>query len=703
MQSKMFRTLVLPAVVLAQSPVTKVVTLLNELEARIQGDGKVEQQSYDKTACWCEETLARKAKDISDAKTKIEELQTLIEKLEGEVATHGAEIQQLNKDIAANKAAQKEATEVRKTGNEEYQATKTESEQCIGALEAAIKVLTPAGTGKAGFLSTSMQEANLISVAASLRPILNKLSQASGKISESDMEMVRDFVTKPRQVVALQEKKRMNAMLQTGNNPFGDYAPQSTQIQGVLKGLYDAFTTGLEKANGEESDAQKAYEELMATKQAELATLEATLQKQETDHAEKNKEKAESKSLRDDTEEQLKADEVFFEDTKSSCKALANDWATRSRLRTEELQGIATAKQILNSPEAQAIFANASTTFVQIEAVQSVGIRKHNQKAIAVLEKLAKKNPALAALATEAEVTGNKAFDKVIVAIDQMIADLRKEEAEDIAHRDRCQGAQNKNKNDMEDLNHAIEKTDSKLEALRTKEEELKRTIDTLIESIKTTEGEMEELLKLRNKAVADFRQALKDDTNAVELLSQALVALTEFYRKNKIEMLQKEEPEAEYSIDKDAMPKTSWQDGAGAGAYEGRKSDSQPIISMISSIKADLENEMKVAREEDAAAQTDYEKQRQAMRDSVAADTATKVATEKELGETEESIADAEDFKGRRQADLDTQGDLENTITTDCAWVETHFESRRDARKTEISGLEEAKNYLAGSEDPLE
>merc|ERR1719201_2543108 len=124
----------------AQSPVVKVVKLLTELEARIQGDGKVEQQSYDKTACWCEETLARKAKDISDAKAKIKELQTLIEKLEGEVATHGAEIAQLKKDIAANLASQKEATEMREKQSAEYTATKTEAEQCLGALEAAITV-----------------------------------------------------------------------------------------------------------------------------------------------------------------------------------------------------------------------------------------------------------------------------------------------------------------------------------------------------------------------------------------------------------------------------------------------------------------------------------------------------------------------------------------------------------------------------------
>merc|ERR1719183_3076727 len=96
---------------------------------------------------------------------------------------------------------------------------------------------------------------------------------------------------------------------QVANNPFGDYAPQSTQIQGILKGMYDSFAGDLEKDNAEEADKQKAFEELMATKKMELATLQATLEKQTLDEAEKTKKSAESKSLLDDTKAQLDADE----------------------------------------------------------------------------------------------------------------------------------------------------------------------------------------------------------------------------------------------------------------------------------------------------------------------------------------------------------------------------------------------------------
>merc|ERR1712196_579145 len=96
---------------------------------------------------------------------------------------------------------------------------------------------------------------------------------------------------------------------QISANPFGDYAPQSSQIQGILKGMYDAITADLEKDNVEEANAQKSFEELMATKKQELATLEATWEKQTKDDADAKDLLAKTKSNQDSTEEQLAADE----------------------------------------------------------------------------------------------------------------------------------------------------------------------------------------------------------------------------------------------------------------------------------------------------------------------------------------------------------------------------------------------------------
>jgi len=682
---------------LHQTPVSRVVSLLTELQSRVESDGKSEQQSYDKYACWCENTLARKAAAISDAKDLIETLQKRIEKLEGDLGAHGAEIVQLKKDIADNLEAQKDATTMRNKENDEFDAHKNENEQCVGALEAAIKVLTGAGAGKKGFLET-MQEAQLLSVVSGVRSVLH-MPTASNSMSASDLEKVKEFISKPEDFVG--NRAGVMSAAQIAQNPFGDYAPQSTQIQGILKGMYDAFTADIEKDNAEESEKQKAFEELMATKRQEQATLEATLEKQQHDEAKKTKELSDSKTTRDDTIAQLKADEIFFQDTKDGCKQKAGEWAERSRLRTEELTGIAKAIQILSSPEAQKTFTASVTTFVQVashsdSATHTVS-EMYRRKAYTQLKGLAAKYHSVSMAEVAVAVKTGGHFDKVMIMIDKMIALLRTEEAEDIAHRDRCQGSQNKNTNDMEDLDHDIDKAGKELERLGDTKAELEATIEHLEGEIAETKSNMEELLEMRQDEDAAFKQALKDDADAVALIEQAIVSLSEFYKNNKIplELVQKQPDEVEYTVDEDKAPETTWK----GGDYGGRKSESGGIIAILEMIKEDTQNEMKTSKADDADAQAAYLKNRASLQDTFDAQRASKVQAEKELAEVEGKTADTKEYKNGKAADLSEEQSLEQSIEKDCAWVKSHFDSRREKRKTEMDGLVEAKNFLAGVE----
>merc|ERR1719192_606086 len=172
-------------------------------------------------------------------------------------------------------------------------------------------------------------------------------------MSNNDLEVVKKFIEHPDNFMG--HASTLSAM-QIANNPFGDYAPQSTQIQGILKGMYDAFTASLEKANVEEAEQQKAFEKLMATKKKELETLQLTLEKTELDESEKTKKLADARVDLDETKEQLKADEIFFEETKAACKVKAGEWSERSRLRTEELNGIIQAIKLLTNKVANGVF-----------------------------------------------------------------------------------------------------------------------------------------------------------------------------------------------------------------------------------------------------------------------------------------------------------------------------------------------------------
>merc|ERR1719399_856026 len=170
----------------AASPVDKVVELINELKAKIEADGKAEQKVYDKYACWCEKTTARKAGNIEEAKTSVEELTQLILELKGKKSTLTAEVKQLEKDIAANEAAQKEATSIRSKENSDYTTTRSQSEQTIGALEGAIKTLTGAGEG-----ASALQQAAIISMAADMKSALRRMNR--NVVKAADLESVQKF------------------------------------------------------------------------------------------------------------------------------------------------------------------------------------------------------------------------------------------------------------------------------------------------------------------------------------------------------------------------------------------------------------------------------------------------------------------------------------------------------------------------------
>jgi len=671
---------------------SQTVKLIQGLAANVRTDGKNEQASFDTYACWCEKTMERKAKDISDAKDLISEMSTLIKKLKGEIASHGAEIQQLQKDLAQNAEAVKEATGLRNKENKDYAGERTESEQCIGALEAGINVLSGAGTKKAAFLEgNSLHEAQLMSVVAGLKTALSHKS--SHTLSDAEAQVMNHFVSKPMDFVA---HKGMIAA-QTGQNPFGDYAPQSSQITGILQGMYDAMTADLEKDNAEEAEAQKSFEELMATKTQERKTLEATLAKQESDSAAKQKSLSESEVTKEDTTAQLDADEKFFDDTKDSCQTKATQWSVRVRMRTEELNGMELAIKILSG--GAKTFEASTSTFVQLAAVTQHSAQSTNRaRAYNQLKMVASQymSRSVAKIAVEVKMGGH--FDKVITMIDEMIAVMRQEEADDIAHRDRCENAENANKNQAADLASSIKKTEASLKRMGNTKKTLLAEIKTLEDEIADTKKEQQDLLDFRNKDSADFKQALKDDHDAANLLRKAIGALSSFYKRNKMDvpaLVQEKKPE--YAQDADKAPEASF-----SGDYGGRKSESGGILAILAMLVEDTEKEMAEGRADDADAQEKYLKQNAALQASLDSQEDSKASTETELGDLEEKMNDYEKFGNEKKADADAEDDNKKAIGTDCSWVQTHFDTRRQKRKTEIQGLVDAKGFLAVDGDAL-
>jgi uncharacterized protein YicC (UPF0701 family) len=281
--------------------------------------------------------------------------------------------------------------------------------------------------------------------------------------------------------------------------------------------------------------------------------------------------------------------------------------------------------------------------------------------------------------------------------IDAMVALLRKEEAEDIAHKDLCENELNANKNSGDDLKIMIDKATKKLGRLGNTKKELEGEIKNIDDDIDGTEKDMADLLKMRNAEEAAFIKALKADTDAVALLKDAIKALSKFYKNNKISMsLAQKGPisgRPEYSEDPDVAPST-WEE-----PYGGRKSEGGGIVAILEMLVEDTEKEIADGRADDKTAQEEYLEQNGALTKTLDAQKVTKVGLEQELADCEAKIDTTDDYKKGLEADQQGNNGEAKALATDCDWVKTHFDTRRAARKTEISGLMDAKDFLAGVE----
>merc|ERR1719329_324425 len=173
------------------------------------------------------------------------------------------------------------------------------------------------------------------------------------------------------------------------------------------------------------------------------------------------------------------------------------------------------------------------------------------------------------------------------------------------------------------------------------------------------TKSDMEQLLDMRNEESRAFVKALKDDADAVALIEKAIVSLTQFYKNNKLplDLVQKKQEPA-YSVDEDKAPETTF-----SGGYGGRKGESGGIIAILEMIKEDTENEIKVSRQDDADAEATYEKNRAALKETLDAQTDSKVQAGKELAATEAKSADTEETKNGKSSDLAEEQKLERSL----------------------------------------
>merc|ERR1719269_459911 len=134
------------------NPIRKVVTMLQNMVKKVEAEGEKEKELFEKYMCYCKNSGGDLAKSISDAETKIPQLEADIKEGESKKKQLEEDLKQHRADRTAAKSAIAEATALRKKEAGEYA---TESSEDAANLAATQKAHTAIEKGMGGaFLQT---------------------------------------------------------------------------------------------------------------------------------------------------------------------------------------------------------------------------------------------------------------------------------------------------------------------------------------------------------------------------------------------------------------------------------------------------------------------------------------------------------------------------------------------------------------------
>jgi len=633
-------------------PVSKVIDLLKGMLDQLEKEEEMDKEIYDNMACWCTTNDREKTKSIADAQARITDLTAKIEEYTATSSRLNTEIKVLEKEVAKNQGSLDKATEIRQKELEEFNGEEKDLLQSISSLKAALTVL-----GKHQGGASMLQVADALKVADALQPIM--LLHAS---------LLKD-------VLAPKERKAVAAFIQAA--PEGNYSPASGQIYGILSQMRETFETNLSASQKEEMASQKAYEELKAAKEDEIAAGQTQIETKTQELADTDQKLSQAKEDIEDTKASLSADEQFLLMLKEKCSQTDAEFDERTKTRAMEMEACSKALAFLSSDEAHDLFTK-TFNFIQQESSKMSDRRR---QASDVLKAAAQKanSPVLAALSQRVKLD---AFTKVKKAIDDMIAQLLQDKADEIKHKDFCVSEFNSNKLQTEDRERTKSDLTAKIEDLTMNIAELTKALDTLKSEIAEMQIQMKRAGEDREKENKVFQTTVADQRATQKLLQAALNVLAEFYGKAAAaSLLQK---------GKQAPP-------AGFDSYK-KNAASGGVMGMIRQIITDAKSVEAEAIRGESDAQVAYEtfvKETNASIEEKSKDIANKSESK---AQAEGDLVEAKQTMEETVAELEQLSNYNAELHASCDFVVKNFEIRQTGRDEEVAALRQAKAILSGA-----
>ncbi|CAE7875319.1 mkkA [Symbiodinium microadriaticum] len=569
------------------SPVQKVVELMQTMVAEGKKEIQAEKVQYAKYSKWCEMTQAKKSQVISDTADAIDGLKADISKTSATIDRLTAENEGHQSNIAALVAQQENITQIREKENEDFQAILKDYGESISALGNAIGVMKEQAYDR--------------------KQAKPEKAKASALLDEFTIQDLRTKAPGREMTTAV------TALVESAKKPEVDgYEFQSKGIVELLKELEDKFIQ--EKADLEKAEFEKkaAYETTLAGLKNEQAAEQKDIGKKSALKSKKLQQKAELGNNLDTSESTKAADEKYLQDITSTCSQKATDYASRQKLRAEELEAVDKAIEIIGGETvAGSEQKHLAKSFLQVSGTSLAALRANDarrtqavikEKVAAFLQKEADRLHSATLANLVAPTEESQSLGGVEDMVQELIAKLEKQAAEAKTKQELCDSELKKNERKRGEKSADADQLEADIEKLQVSAKKLKEEAVVLEGDVAELDQSVQEASDLRAKEKAKNNETVTDAQAAQEAVAQATSVLKAFYEKAG-------QATALVQVGSGKASDMSGQPAIFGTSYNGMSSKSGGVLDMLQVIAADFAKLEAETSSEEESSQAEYDK----------------------------------------------------------------------------------------------
>jgi len=366
------------------------------------------------------------------------------------------------------------------------------------------------------------------------------------------------------------------------------------------------------------------------------------------------------------TKTALKDDSHYVHDLKHSCMMKSQEWEVLHRDSVAELTALGSAKAILSKKFGVLIQSRVGQR-LSLRAAQNDDAKT---RALRAIQQLGKRlhSTALVSLAYRAAADP---FAKVRGMVEDMIAKLLQEAAEEADKKAFCDEEMSKSKASQSDKEGKIAKLDARIEKAESAIAELTGGISVLSKEIAETNAAVADATEIREKEKSQFMVAEKDFSESENACATALEVLREYYEGGSL-------------VQVTAASKTTLKGNDGSG-----------ILGVLELAESDFAQNLAEVRTAEKAAADEYNVLMEDSKMNLAVKEVELKGKQSEITSVKVGLKDSTADKAGLSTELDAVLQYLDELKPQCETEVPSYAKRKAAREAEIEGLKEALTIL--------